>query len=185
VARYDKWRLVPGGEFLPLGWLLEPLGFRKVVRTPGNFTAGPGPVSVVLPGGLKAALLVCYEVIFPDRLIDAADRPQLIINVTNDGWFGRSTGPWQHLSQARLRAIEQGIPVIRSANTGISAVIDSHGRYLGRLPLLEQGVIDSPLPAALATTVYGRWGDAMLLLLLVLLSAISSRLFSLESKRRG
>ena len=98
-----------------------------------------GPRSILLPGGLKAALLVCYEVIFPDRLIDAADRPQLIINVTNDGWFGRSTGPWQHLAQTRLRAIEQGLPVIRAANTGISAVIDSHGRYIQRLPLLEQG----------------------------------------------
>ena len=166
VARYDKWRLVPGGEFLPLGWLLEPLGFRKVVRTPGNFTAGKGPVSILLPGGLKAALLVCYEMIFPDRLIDPADRPQLIVNVTNDGWFGRSTGPWQHLAQSRLRAIEQGLPVIRAANTGISAVIDSHGRYLHRLPLMEEGVIDSPLPVAIATTAYGRWGDGLLLLLL-------------------
>ena len=166
VARYDKWRLVPGGEFLPLGWLLEPLGFRKVVQTPGNFTAGQGPVSILLPGGLKAALLVCYEVIFPDRLIDAADRPQLIVNVTNDGWFGRSTGPWQHLAQARIRAIEQGLPVIRAANTGISAVIDSHGRYLHRLPLMEPGVIDSALPAAIAITAYGRWSGLILLLLL-------------------
>jgi apolipoprotein N-acyltransferase len=164
VARYDKWRLVPGGEFLPLAWLLEPIGFRKVVRTPGNFIPGQGPVSILLPGGLKAALLVCYEVIFPDRLIDAADRPQMMVNVTNDGWFGRSTGPWQHLAQVRLRAIEQGLPVIRAANTGISAVIDSHGRYLRRLPLMEQGVIDSPLPAAVATTAYGRWGDAILFL---------------------
>jgi apolipoprotein N-acyltransferase len=167
VARYDKWRLVPGGEFLPLGWLLEPLGFRKVVRTPGNFTAGNGPESIRLPGALKAAMLVCYEVIFPDRLIDAANRPQLIINVTNDGWFGRSTGPWQHLAQARLRAIEQGLPVIRAANTGVSAVIDSHGRYLRLLPLMEAGVIDSPLPVAIATTAYGRWGDGLLILLVV------------------
>lgn len=180
VARYDKWRLVPGGEFLPLGWLLEPLGFRKVVRTPGNFTAGEGPVSILLPGGLKAALLVCYEVIFPDRLIDAADRPQLIVNVTNDGWFGRSTGPWQHLAQARLRAIEQGLPVIRAANTGISAVIDPHGRYVRILPLMEAGVIDSPLPAAIATTSYGNWGDGLLILLLATLiggSAILKRAF--------
>ena len=165
VARYDKWRLVPGGEFLPLGWLLEPLGFRKIVRTPGNFTAGPGPRSITLPGALKAQLLVCYEAIFPDRLVDPDDRPQLIVNVTNDGWFGRSTGPWQHLAQARLRAIEQGLPVIRAANTGISAVIDSYGRYLKRLPLMEAGVIDSPLPAAIAITPYARWGDFALLLM--------------------
>ena len=166
VARYDKWRLVPGGEFLPLGWLLEPLGFRKVVRTPGNFEAGPGPRTLALPGGLRAAPLVCYEVIFPDRLVDAGDRPQFIVNVTNDGWFGRSTGPHQHLAQARMRAIEQGLPVIRAANTGVSAVIDSHGRYLRRLPLMEAGVIDSPLPAAISTTTYGSWGDGLFLLLL-------------------
>jgi len=166
VARYDKWRLVPGGEFLPLAWLLEPLGFRKVVQTPGSFTAGPGPRSVPLPGGLTAALLVCYEVIFPDRLVDSADRPQFILNVTNDGWFGRSTGPWQHLAQARMRAIEQGLPVIRAANTGVSAVIDSHGRLLRQLDLMEQGVIDSPLPAKITTTIYSRFGDVALLLLL-------------------
>jgi apolipoprotein N-acyltransferase len=169
VARYDKWRLVPGGEFLPLGWLLEPLGFRKVVRTPGSFTAGEGPVTLQLPGGLRAALLVCYEVIFPDRLIDRANRPQVLVNVTNDGWFGRSTGPWQHLAQARMRAIEQGLPVIRAANTGISAVIDSHGRYLKRLPLLETGVIDTPLPVEISATIYGSWGDTALLLLLAAL----------------
>ena len=132
VARYDKWRLVPGGEFLPLGWLLEPLGFRKVVRTPGQLHRGRGPGQHHrCRAASRRRLLVCYEVIFPDRLVDPADRPQLIINVTNDGWFGRSTGPWQHLAQARLRAIEQGLPVIRAANTGVSAVIDSHGRYLG------------------------------------------------------
>ena len=119
-----------------------------------------------MPGGLKAAFLVCYEVIFPNQLIDAADRPQLIINVTNDGWFGRSTGPWQHLAQARLRAIEQGLPLIRAANTGVSAVIDTHGRSLRHLALMEEGVIDSPLPVAIATTVYGAFGDAILLLLL-------------------
>jgi apolipoprotein N-acyltransferase len=166
VARYDKWRLVPGGEFLPLAWLLEPLGFRKVVTTPGSFTAGQGPVTIELPGGLRAALLVCYEVIFPDRLVDPADRPQLIVNVTNDGWFGRSTGPWQHLAQARMRAIEQGLPVVRAANTGVSAVIDSYGRILASLPLMEQGVVDTPLPAAIATPAYGFWGDGILLLLL-------------------
>lgn len=167
VARYDKWRLVPGGEFLPLGWLLEPLGFRKVVRTPGNFTSGEGPVSITLPGGLKAGMLVCYEVIFPNLLVEYNDRPQLIVNVTNDGWFGRSTGPWQHLAQARLRAIEQGLPLIRAANTGISAVIDSHGRMRMNLPLMAEGVIDSPLPVSIATPVYSAIGDFLLLFLLV------------------
>ena len=166
VGHYDKWRLVPGGEFLPLEWLLEPLGFHKVVTTPGSFTAGAGPRTLALPGGLKAALLVCYEMIFPDRLIDPENRPQVIVNVTNDGWFGRSTGPYQHLAQVRLRAIEQGLPVIRAANTGISAVIDPYGRELHSLPLMEQGVIDSPLPAAIAPTAYARLGDWALLILL-------------------
>jgi len=165
VARYDKWRLVPGGEFLPLSWLLEPLGFRQVVQTPGSFVPGAGPRTVLLPGGLRAGLTVCYEAIFPDRLVDDADRPQVIVNVTNDGWFGRSTGPWQHLAQARLRAIEQALPIVRAANTGISAVIDPYGRTLKMLPLMVKGVIDSPLPAAGPVTPYARFGDLWLLML--------------------
>ena len=165
AARYDKWRLVPGGEFLPLAWALEPLGFRQVVQTPGSFVPGPGPRTVTLPGGLKAGLIICYEAIFPDRLVDAGDRPQVIVNVTNDGWFGRSTGPWQHLAQARLRAIEQGLPLVRAANSGISAVIDARGRTLGMLPLMEKGVVDSPLPQALPPTLYARLGDFWLLML--------------------
>ena len=165
VARYDKWRLVPGGEFLPLAWALEPLGFRQVVETPGSFVSGPGPRTVTLPGGLRAGLTVCYEAIFPDRLVDDANRPQVIVNVTNDGWFGRSTGPWQHMAQARLRAIEQGLPMIRAANTGISAVIDPYGRILKMLPLMEKGVVDSPLPVALSRTSYAVLGDFWLALL--------------------
>lgn len=167
VARYDKWRLVPGGEFLPLGWLLEPLGFRRVVETPGDFTAGLGPQSIALPGGITAALLICYEIIFPDRLLPGGPRPGLLVNVTNDGWFGQSVGPYQHLAQARLRAIEQGLPVIRAANTGISAVIDGYGRSLKQLPLLQSGVIDSGLPVALPPTPYARWGDGPLFFLVV------------------
>ncbi|MFM8747266.1 MAG: apolipoprotein N-acyltransferase [Aestuariivirga sp.] len=167
VARYDKWRLVPGGEFLPLGWLLEPMGFRRVVETPGSFTAGPGPRTLKLPGGLTVAPLVCYEVIFPHRLLDPAARPQAIVNVTNDGWFGRSIGPYQHLAQTRLRAIEQGLPVLRAANTGVSAVIDSHGRIREQLPLGAQGVIDAAVPEALDSTFYGRWGDLSLLLIIL------------------
>ncbi|MCA3554888.1 apolipoprotein N-acyltransferase [Aestuariivirga sp.] len=167
AARYDKWRLVPGGEFLPLAWALEPLGFRQVVQTPGSFVPGIGPRTVILPGGIRAGLTICYEAIFPDRLVDDADRPQVIVNVTNDGWFGRSTGPWQHLAQARLRTIEQGLPMIRAANTGISAVIDPYGRILRMLPLMEKGVVDSPLPMAISVTAYARMGDFWLLFLTV------------------
>ncbi|WP_373504223.1 apolipoprotein N-acyltransferase [Aestuariivirga sp.] len=181
AARYDKWRLVPGGEFLPLAWLLEPLGFQKVVRTPGSFTSGPGPRTMALPGAPDAGFLVCYEVVFPDKLVDPANRPGFLVNVTNDGWFGRSTGPYQHVAQARMRSIEQGLPLVRAANTGVSAVIDSYGRYLHQLPLMEAGVIDSPLPVASPATLYAGWGD-WILLLMVALSAGSSILIHLFRK---
>ena len=171
VARYDKWRLVPGGEFLPFEWLLEPLGFRKVVTVPGSFQAGVGPVTLAVPGLPGVAMLVCYEAIFPHGLVDAANRPGVLINVTNDGWFGGSTGPYQHLAQARLRSIEQGLPLVRAANTGISAVIDPYGRYIHLLPLMDAGVIDSELPVALAPTIYAAWGDAIAALLIAVLGA--------------
>ena len=174
VARYDKWRLVPGGEFLPFEGLLEPLGFRKVVTVPGSFAAGTGPRTIVLPGGLKAAMLICYEAIFPHDLVDAAKRPDFIVNVTNDGWFGNSTGPYQHLAQARLRAIEQGLPLLRSANTGISAIVDPYGRITGSLDLMTRGVLDGNLPAALPVTAYGRFGDWALAVLAILTLALSA-----------
>jgi apolipoprotein N-acyltransferase len=166
AARYDKWRLVPGGEFLPFAWILEPLGFRKVAKTPGSFAAGPGPMTIPLPGAPAAGFLVCYEAIFPDRLVDPADRPGWLINVTNDGWFGRSTGPYQHLAQARMRAIEQGLPLVRAANTGISAVVDPYGRTVADLRLDAEGVIDQRLPAAIAPTVYARFGDSLVVLMI-------------------
>jgi apolipoprotein N-acyltransferase len=173
VAHYDKWRLVPGGEFLPFEDILKPLGFRKVVTVPESFAAGPGPLNIMLPGLAPAAVLICYEAIFPDNLIDAAERPSWIINVTNDAWFGRSSGPYQHLAQARLRAIEQGLPLIRAANTGISAIIDAYGRIEASLPLGVEGVLDARLPAGLPLTLYARAGDFMLAgLIAVLLLAL-------------
>jgi apolipoprotein N-acyltransferase len=174
VAHYDKWRLVPGGEFLPFEWLLEPLGFHKVVTVPGSFAAGPGPVTLPVPGAPEAGVLVCYEAIFPQDLVDSAKRPQWLLNVTNDGWFGNSTGPYQHLAQARMRAIEQGLPVLRAANTGISAIIDAHGRLGASLPLMSEDVIDSTLPVAVAPTLYARIGDLALLLLVVLATAAAT-----------
>ena len=162
VAHYDKWRLVPGGEFLPFESILEPLGFRKVVTVPGSFTSGPGPRNISLPGLEPASVLICYEAIFPHDLVDPARRPAWIINVTNDGWFGRSSGPYQHLAQARLRTIEQGLPLARAANTGISAIIDSYGRIETSLDLGSEGILDGTLPAPLAPTVYSRIGDWVL-----------------------
>lgn len=165
TARYDKWRLVPGGEFLPLSWLLEPLGFRRVVTVPGDFTAGPGPVSVAVPGAPEAAMIVCYEAIFPHALIDPRRRPGWIVNLTNDGWFDGSTGPAQHFAQARLRAIEQGLPMVRVANTGISGIVGPYGEVKAKLANGERGVIDSPLPAAIAPPPYARFGDLGLAIL--------------------
>jgi apolipoprotein N-acyltransferase len=173
VARYDKWRLVPGGEFLPFEWLLEPLGFRKVVTVPGSFAAGQGPVSLTVPGAPEAGFGVCYEAIFPDHFIDPQKRPGWLINVTNDGWFGHSTGPYQHLAQARLRTIEQGLPMVRAANTGISAVIDPYGRTLSSLPLSTEGVIDAGLPQSLPPTFFADYGELIFFSGLLLLSALS------------
>ncbi|CAN5373283.1 apolipoprotein N-acyltransferase [soil metagenome] len=168
VARYDKWRLVPGGEFLPFEWLLEPLGFRKVVTVPGSFAAGPGPLTLAIPGAPPAGILICYEAIFPDRLIDAAHRPGWLINVTNDGWFGQSSGPYQHLAQARIRAIEQGLPMARAANTGISAIVDSLGHIRASLPLGQEGVLDGALPViSNAYSLYAAYGDGLFALLIV------------------
>ena len=177
LARYDKWRLVPGGEYLPLAGLFEPLGFSRVVTVPGNFTPGPGPVTFDIPGAPPVSLSVCYEAIFPHRLIDPLKRPHWLLNVTNDGWFGNSTGPWQHLAQARLRTIEQGLPMARAANTGISAVIDPYGRTRAALALGHQGVLDATLPAALPATLYSRFGDGGLamLLCLLLISTVAMR----------
>jgi apolipoprotein N-acyltransferase len=169
VARYDKWRLVPGGEFLPFEWLLEPLGFRKVVTVPGSFAAGPGPVSLAIPGAPAAGFGVCYEAIFSDRFVDPLKRPGWVINVTNDGWFGDSTGPYQHLAQARLRTIEQGLPMVRAANTGISAVIDPYGRIISSLPLSESGILDTGLPEALPPPFFADYGELILGLMLLLL----------------
>jgi apolipoprotein N-acyltransferase len=157
-SRYDKWRLVPGGEYLPLAWLLEPLGFRKVVNLPEAFSPGSGPgVSDVIGIG-PAAMLICYEVIFPHRLLPDGIRPRWIVNVTNDGWFGRSVGPWQHLAQVRMRAIEQGLPIARSANTGISTVYDAFGRSLIQSKLEAREFIDTRLPESITPTVFARAG---------------------------
>jgi apolipoprotein N-acyltransferase len=164
-ARYDKWRLVPGGEFLPFEWLLRPLGFRKVVTLPGSFEKGKGPVTLQLPNIPPVAPSICYEAIFPDRFIDRTARPAWLMNVTNDGWFGASTGPYMHLAQARMRAIEQGLPMIRAANTGISAVIDAYGHELQSLPLNEEGVIDQALPDGLAPTLWARTGASIFFLM--------------------
>lgn len=158
IQTYDKWKLVPGGEFLPFEPLLGRLGFRKVVTLPGSFEAGSGAVATMLPGFPAVGLSVCYEAIFPGVLVDIRKPPGWLVNVTNDGWFGQSTGPYQHFAQARLRSIEQGLPMARAANTGISGAFDSKGRLLAESQLGSAAAVDFSLPLAKAQLVFAQFG---------------------------
>ncbi|HUD51518.1 apolipoprotein N-acyltransferase [Parvibaculum sp.] len=159
VGTYDKFHLVPFGEYLPFHRWLERIGLHKLAKLQGSFDVGPGPVTLALPGRPPVSPLICYEIIFPEAVVAAGERPAWIVNVTNDAWFGSSSGPYQHLSQVRLRAVEQGLPVARAANTGISAVIDPYGRILAKKALNTPGVIDMALPRALSPTPYAMAGD--------------------------
>ena len=159
LSVYDKLHLVPFGEYLPFQDLMEKLGFVQLTKVQGGFIPGQRRRAMEIPNAPRALPLICYEAIFPGIIAGGDDRPGWIINVTNDGWFGNSTGPYQHLQQARLRAIEEGLPVVRAANTGISAVIDPSGRIVARLGLGIEGVLDASLPAALSPTIYARLGD--------------------------
>jgi apolipoprotein N-acyltransferase len=114
-----------------------------------------------LPGLPPIAGLICYEAIFPSAIVQGTERPGLIVNITNDGWFGNTTGPRQHLQQSRVRAVEEGLPLVRAANNGISAMIDAHGRVVASLDLNVQGVIDAPIPPVAAPPPYARWGDTV------------------------
>ncbi|MGQ0672984.1 MAG: apolipoprotein N-acyltransferase [Hyphomicrobium sp.] len=159
---YDKTHLVPFGEYLPLPALWRMFGLRGLVEMRGAFAAGPEPRPLLDVAGLpKVGALICYEAIFPGDAVQGKDRPGLLLSVTNDGWFGNTTGPRQHFHQARVRAVEEGLPLIRVANNGISAVIDAEGRVLHRLGMNERGVIDTSLPVARAPTTYARLGDQM------------------------
>jgi len=172
IASYDKRHLVPFGEYLPLESLLRPLGVQQLV--PGTWDRGDGPARLQVPGLPLAAPLICYEAIFPGEVVDAdAPRPQWLLNVTNDGWFGMTSGPYQHLAQARLRAIEEGLPLVRVANTGVSAVIDAYGRIIDQLPLGTDGVLDASLPKAAPPTVFARSPNFGFLLLLGAVAAIA------------
>lgn len=162
VASYDKFHLVPFGEYMPLRGLLP---FDKITAGAVDFSAGPGPQTMALPGLPPASPLVCYEVIFPGHVTDPRVRAGWLLNVTNDGWFGMSTGPYQHLASARLRAVEEGLPLVRAANTGISAIVDAYGRLRLSLGLGRDGVIDGALPAALPPTPYARFGDFIFFIL--------------------
>ncbi len=155
---YDKVHLVPFGEYLPFSGLLEKLGLRQFVHIPGGFEPGVTRKLLRVPGLPQAFPLVCYEAIFPESLsTDLRDAAGLIINVTNDGWFGPTFGPYQHLAQARLRSIESGLPFLRAANTGISAIIDPYGRTIDQLALGTEGVLDTRLPVATTPPLAARF----------------------------
>ncbi len=158
VAVYDKFHLVPFGEYLPLEGLLSRLGLRKLVGIAGSFSTGDGPHTVDVPGAPLASPLICYEILFPGEVVADA-RAGWMVNVTDDSWFGPWAGPAQHLLVARARAIEQGLPVVRAANTGISAVIDAYGRVQAQLGSGRIGVIDSELPAAIEPPPFARGGE--------------------------
>lgn len=177
LAVYDKFHLVPFGEYVPFGDVLGDLGVTAFAAREGyGYSKGPGARVLDLGALGKVQPLICYEAVFPQDLRAAPERPDWLLQITNDGWFGRVSGPYQHLAQARLRAVEQGLPLIRVANTGMSAVIDAKGRVLRSLPLGAVGIIDAPLPPPLPATPYARSGDLpAALLLLAALAGLALR----------
>jgi apolipoprotein N-acyltransferase len=164
---YDKIHLVPFGEYLPFENVLEKIGLQNLTKQVGGFLAGNRRRVMDVPGAPKMLPLICYEAIFPGAAVPRNERPGWLVNVTNDGWFGISTGPYQHFQQARVLAIAEGLPLVRAANTGISAVIDPVGRIINALPLGVEGVVDSNLPTAIAPTLFVALGNGPLIFLLV------------------
>lgn len=188
---YDKVHLVPFGEYVPFGGLAERVGIRGFAARDGfGYSAGSDVPLIDTPLG-RALPMICYETIFPGHVRRAGERPDYLLQITNDAWFGTISGPFQHLQQARFRAVEQGLPLVRSANTGVSAVIGPDGRILDSLPLGESGFVDVPLPAPRPATIYARTGDLPVVLLLLMgLAAVlrASRaipLSSLSESRNG
>ena len=158
--------LVPFGEYLPFQTVLEKLGLMQLTKVQGGFLSGDRHRTYAIPRAPRMLPLICYEIIFPGEVVPPGERPGWLLNVTNDGWFGISTGPYQHFQQARVRAIEEGLPLVRAANTGISAIVDPLGRIVKSLPLGTEGVIDGPLPRPVAATFYSQTGDSLIGLVL-------------------
>jgi apolipoprotein N-acyltransferase len=172
LASYDKLHLVPFGEYLPFQDFLERVGLTQLTNVPGGFLPGERRHKIAVPGAPDMLPLICYEVIFPGEVVPKGERPGWLLNLTNDAWFGVSIGPYQHFQQARVRAIEEGLPLIRAANSGISAVIDPLGRIVAALSLGRDGLLDSALPRPTQITTYARVGD------LLFFAAVASTVFA-------
>jgi apolipoprotein N-acyltransferase len=164
---YDKVHLVPFGEYLPFQNLLERIGLTQLTKIRGGFISGDRRRAMEVPRAPNMIPLICYEAIFPAAAVPDGQRPGWLVNLTNDAWFGISSGPHQHFQQARVLAIAEGLPLVRAANNGISAVIDPVGRVIRSLPLGAEGVLDAPLPRAIGATPYVRVGDIGAVILLV------------------
>lgn len=177
--RYDKAHLVPYGEYLPMRPFLSAIGLSRLAPGDIDFWPGPGARTLDLGAFGRAGLQICYEIIFSGQVVDRAHRPDFIFNPSNDAWFG-AWGPPQHLAQARLRAIEEGLPVVRATPTGISAVIDADGRVLESLPMHAAGRIDTTLPPAHAPTLFARYGNILPVGFALLLLALA-----IAFRRRG
>ena len=165
AAVYDKAHLVPFGEYIPLRHYIA---LRTLAALGVDFGAGPGPRSLHIDALPSFSPLICYEAIFPHEVTDPSDRPAFLVNITNDGWYGRTAGPYQHFANVRLRAIEEGLPLVRSANTGISGAVDAYGRILGQLALGQSGIIDIDLPPPLVPTFYAQHGALGVVLIYII-----------------
>ena len=172
-ANYAKAHLVPYGEYLPMREILEPLGLSRLVAGSIDFRPGPGPRTLDLGPWGRAGIQVCYEIVFSGQVVDRSQRPDYLFNPSNDGWFG-DWGPPQHLAQARMRAIEEGLPILRATTSGISAVIDADGIVRQELPRFVAGRIDGLVPPAHAPTPFARFGNAAGLLLAAILLGLAT-----------
>jgi apolipoprotein N-acyltransferase len=166
---YDKSHLVPFGEYVPLRGVLP---IDKIVPGQGDFTPGGGRELLTVTGLPSFSPLICYEAIFPGQVTPEAGRPGWLLNLTNDAWFGNFVGPRQHFAISTTRTVEEGLPMVRAANTGISAVIDPYGRVVARLGIGQEGVLDSDLPVSLSPTPYARWGNMIPLILAMCLIGV-------------
>jgi apolipoprotein N-acyltransferase len=180
LATYDKFHLVPFGEYLPFERTLNSWGITQIGGGLSGFSEGPGPQTFGVPGAPPAGPLICYEVIFPGA-VTGETRPGWLVNITDDSWFGPNAGPSQHLLIARVRAIEEGLPIARAANAGVSVIADGYGRVRSQLELGARGVLDGPLPVALPATPFLRFGDTIFFLLILL--CLSAAFLPLQGKR--